>query len=43
VPTPVPLENFEVLPIITSDPYGYGVPESKPEPVLESVDAGGHS
>ncbi len=24
VPTPVPLENFDVLPVITSDPYGYG-------------------
>jgi cytochrome c oxidase subunit I len=27
VPTPVPLENFEHLPVITSDPYGYGLPE----------------
>ena len=26
VPTPVPLENFDVLPVITSDPYGYGRP-----------------
>ena len=24
VPTPVPLENFEVLPVITEDFYGYG-------------------
>ena len=24
VPYPVPLENFDVLPIVTSDPYGYG-------------------
>ena len=24
VPTPVPLENFEVTPVVTSDPYGYG-------------------
>jgi len=24
VPTPVPLENFEVLPVITADPYTYG-------------------
>jgi cytochrome c oxidase subunit I len=24
VPTPVPLENFEVDPVVTSDPYGYG-------------------
>jgi cytochrome c oxidase subunit 1 len=24
VPTPVPLENFEVLPVVTADPYTYG-------------------
>ena len=24
VPTPVPLENFSVLPVVTSDFYGYG-------------------
>ena len=24
VPTPVPLLNFDVLPVVTSDPYGYG-------------------
>jgi hypothetical protein len=24
VPTPVPLENFEHLPVVTSDPYTYG-------------------
>ena len=24
VPTPVPLENFKVLPVIIADPYGYG-------------------
>ncbi len=41
-PTPVPLENFPVLPVVTSDPYQYGVPdpyvverelETKKEPV----------
>jgi len=34
VPTPVPLENFLVEPVVTSDPYGYGEPETngKPEP-----------
>jgi cytochrome c oxidase subunit 1 len=39
-PTPVPLENFEVLPVVTSDFYGYGEdapahpePEPEPEPV----------
>jgi cytochrome c oxidase subunit 1 len=26
-PTPVPLENFPVLPVVTSDPYQYGVPD----------------
>ena len=25
--TPVPLENFPVLPVVTSDPYGYGIPD----------------
>jgi len=24
VPNPIPLENFEVLPVVTSDAYGYG-------------------
>jgi cytochrome c oxidase subunit 1 len=42
-PTPVPLENFEVLPVVTSDFYGYG--EEAPvqpaaEPVPEPVPAG---
>jgi cytochrome c oxidase subunit I len=26
VPTPVPIENFEHLPVVTSDPYTYGTP-----------------
>jgi cytochrome c oxidase subunit 1 len=26
VPTPVPLENFEHLPVVTSTPYDYGTP-----------------
>jgi cytochrome c oxidase subunit 1 len=30
--TPVPLENFPVLPVVTSDPYGYGVPDPYDEP-----------
>ena len=33
--TPVPLENFPVLPVVTGDPYDYGVPdpydETKPK------------
>ena len=32
VPTPVPLENFEVLPVVTSDPYDYGVPDPYAKP-----------
>lgn len=28
VPNPVPLENFEVLPVVTSDAYGYGKAQS---------------
>jgi len=28
VPNPVPLENFDVLPVVTSDPYGYGKAQS---------------
>ncbi len=30
VPNPVPLENFPVLPVVTEDPYGYGVPPAPP-------------
>ena len=30
--TPVPLENFLVDPVVTSDPYGYGEPGSAPAP-----------
>jgi len=32
VPTPVPLENFEELPVVTSLPYNYG----EPVPAIES-------
>ncbi len=28
VPNPVPLENFDVLPVVTSDAYGYGKAQS---------------
>ena len=31
VPTPVPLENFEHLPVITSTPYDYGLDQPAPE------------
>ncbi len=30
VPTPVPLENFEHLPVVTSTPYDYGTAEPHP-------------
>jgi len=30
VPTPVPLENFVVEPVVIADPYGYGEPEPVP-------------
>jgi len=33
VPTPVPLENFEELPVVTSTPYDYGSPEPYPSDV----------
>ncbi|HUY62122.1 MAG TPA: cytochrome c oxidase subunit I, partial [Candidatus Dormibacteraeota bacterium] len=32
VPTPVPLENFEEIPVITAWPYDYGSGEAGPEP-----------
>jgi len=36
--TPVPLENFPVLPVVTSDPYDYGVPDPlAPERVAEAA------
>jgi cytochrome c oxidase subunit I len=30
VPTPVPLENFEEIPVVTGGPHDYGEPESAP-------------
>lgn len=35
VPTPVPLENFDVLPVVTSDPYGYGLKSAVSAPKEE--------
>ena len=43
VPTPVPLENFLVEPVVTADPYGYGEPEPAAptaEPAREPVPVG---
>ena len=31
-PTPVPLENFAVLPVVTERPYNYGVPDPYGDP-----------
>ena len=39
LPTPVPLENFEELPVVTSLPYDYGEP--LPEPVASAADIAG--
>ncbi len=39
LPTPVPLENFEELPVVTSLPYNYGSP--LPEPVAPAADIAG--
>ena len=39
LPTPVPLENFEELPVVTSLPYDYGSP--LPEPVTAAADIAG--
>jgi len=39
LPTPVPLENFEELPVVTSLPYDYGSP--LPEPVTPVADIPG--
>ena len=36
LPTPVPLENFEQLPVVTSLPYDYGSP--LPEPATPAAD-----
>ncbi len=39
IPTPVPLENFEHLPVVTSTPYEYGIAESTGwiEPTTELI------
>lgn len=36
--TPVPLENFPVLPVVTSDPYDYGVPDPYDQPTAPEQD-----
>jgi cytochrome c oxidase subunit 1 len=34
VPTPVPVNNFEEIPVITASPYEYGVPDAQPVAIL---------
>jgi len=43
VPTPVPLENFLVDPVVTSDPYGYGEPAAAPVQIPEPATVGSSS
>jgi cytochrome c oxidase subunit 1 len=38
IPTPVPLENFEHLPVVTSAPYDYGLPIPASEGVAEGAE-----
>jgi cytochrome c oxidase subunit 1 len=40
VPNPIPLENFLVLPVVTEDPYGYGVPPDLPGGVPDEPGVG---
>jgi cytochrome c oxidase subunit 1 len=42
-PTPVPLENFTVLPVVTERPYNYGVPDPYATPQKASSDKAGVS
>ena len=40
VPTPVPLENFEKIPVVTSGPYNYGEPVAPSSVPVPNVEAG---
>jgi cytochrome c oxidase subunit 1 len=40
LPSPVPVHNFDRIPVISGDPYGYG---ESPAPVAAPVPAGGAS
>ena len=42
LPSPVPVHNFDRIPVITSDPYGYGEP-ARPSAVPATSRAGGSS
>jgi cytochrome c oxidase subunit 1 len=39
LPSPVPVHNFDEIPVITSDPYDYG--ETPRPPVVAPAPAGG--
>lgn len=39
LPTPVPVHNFDQIPVITSDPYDYGVDEPLRTPVVQPARA----
>jgi cytochrome c oxidase subunit 1 len=39
LPTPVPVYNFDEVPVITGDPYDYGVPDAPPVARLRPVAA----
>lgn len=39
LPTPIPVENFERVPVITSAPYGYGAPDAPPVANLHPTSA----
>jgi cytochrome c oxidase subunit 1 len=41
VPTPVPRQNFDEIPTITSDPYEYGTPAAEPKPGGAAAEAPG--
>jgi cytochrome c oxidase subunit I len=39
LPTPIPLRNFERIPVITRDPYQYGEPDARPPAEFPPVPA----
>ncbi len=41
IPTPVPVHNFDEVPVITGDPYDYGVPGAPPVARLRPAGAAG--
>ena len=41
LPTPVPVHNFDKIPVIDSDPYDYGTPPPPPRPAKEPAAAPG--